>query len=399
MGNKDSAGNRVALTDSPARPKKRRKKAKGRIIVMVLMVLLLVASVLFMVLMGRYVYKQIFSGNGEAPESVDLSPYEHTAQRDQDKVSYYVLGVLGKEDTSAMASMTLICHDKRDNQLRMMQIPPSTYIDNEAIWGTVHTAGLTFGQPRDYDWCDLCKQRLSENQIQNGKHLTCGTAVSKRTGSAVLSLMSVFNDQLGMPVDHYFLVPQQALVKLINLMDDVMITLDSEIKVGELTYSKGDQIVDGEAALYYMTHADKPGVQGEIQLLERQRSVMASVLERVLSLDAAAYNEDTLRPLQRGSTPIRTDLPPDDLIAFVLQMQSLKTDRMLVYTMPGAIVTKSAMQYYSADREGLLQLFNQSFNPVTKMTLSDLRIPELSDISTEPAEYKLLSEYLPREAK
>ena len=380
MGNRNNAGNRVALTDSPARPKKRRKKAKGRIIVMILMVLLLVASVLFMVLMGRYVYRQIFSGNGEAPESVDLRPYEHTAQRDQDKVSYYVLGVLGETDESPLASLMLICHDKQRNALEIMQIPPSTYIDDESLWGGVHTVGKTFASPRDYDWCDVCKQRLYENQIQNGKHLTCGTAVSKRTGSAVLSLMSVFNDQLGMPVDHYFLVPQQALVKLINLMDDVMITLDREITVGGLTYNKGNQIVDGDAALYYMTQAEKPGIQGELLLLERQRSVLASVLTRLLAQDAAAYNEDTLRPLQRGSTPIRTDLQPDELIEFVLAMQTVKTDRMTLYTMPGGIVTKTAAQYYSADRESLLTLLNQAFNPLKSMTLSDLRIPELTEL-------------------
>ena len=388
---------KVELTDPVAKKNRKRKKAKGKQIVTVLAVLLVIASILFMVLMGRYVYRQLFADTSPTV-SVDLRPFDHTPEQDQSKVAYYAVGLLGAESSDPLTSLMLVCHDKQAGTLSLLQIPSGTYIADETLWGDVHTAGMAFAAPKPYDWCDVCKQRLYGEQILDGKHTTCGTPVSQRAGSAVLSLMDVFNDQFGMPVDHYFLLPQQAIVKLADLLDGLTVQLETSITVDDLTYAKGKQTIDGEAALYYMTHTDTAGIRGELELLPRQRTVTASLLQALFAQDEAGYEEDTIAPLQNGSTPIRSDLDADDMIALMMQLRQIPLDKIAVYTLPGTVSSAQSVACYSVDRTTLAELLNAQFNPVGRaVTVTDIRAPELTDTRAETPEKKMLAEYLPAE--
>lgn len=398
--NRATTGKQVPLTERTTKSAKKRKISRGRITVLILVGILMLLSLVFMILMGRYIYRQLFAGSASVP-SVDLTPFEHTDEQYRDKVSYYVLGILGDEQQPTMQALSLVCHNKQNGTMSILQIPRDLYIKDEEIWGQVYRAGDTFAQPKPYDWCDVCKQRLYSGQItEDGRHNVCRVTVSQREGSAVLSLMDVFNDQLGMPVDHFFLLPQQAFIKLVDLMDGVTLELEESITVGTLTYAKGVQTIDGEAALYYMTERGESEVQGDIERMSRQRTVMACVLEQLLAQSEQNYRNDTIVPIQSGSTPIRSDLDKEEMVSFLLQLRSVTVDKITVSTLPGTVVTHQSEQYYSADRSALTDLLNQHFNPFgPKVATSDVRVPELTDADGRSPDTKSLADYLPKEGR
>lgn len=383
----------------PPRRKKRRKISRGRITIIALVAVLLVAAIILMVLLGRFVYQQLFGSSVEIP-SVDLHPFKHTDAQYQDKMEYYVLGILGDEEDPCMQTLALVCHDKKAGKLSVLQVPRDLYIDDASLWGDVHRAGEVFANPRPYDWCEVCKHRLYAVQMtEDGRHKTCGMPAATRTGSATLSLMDVFNDHFGMPVDHFFLLPQQAFIKLVDLMEGIDIELEAALKVDDLTYNKGVQTVDGQAALVYMTQRTQ-GVQGDINMMERQRKVLAAVLQKFLAQTETDYRETTLLPIQKGSTPIRSDFEDkEDLLALVLSLRGISMENISVSLLPGTVVNHQAQQYYSADRDALTVLLNAQFNPAgPQVTVSDVRLPELTDATGTEPNTKTLAEYLPRKA-
>lgn len=212
--------------------------------------------------------------------------------------------------------------------------------------------------------------------------------------------MDFFNDQLGVPVDHYFLLPQEAFVKLVDLMGGITLDLECALDTNP-PYDAGVRIVDGEAALYYMSQRQDNAVQSELDMLQRQRAVLASVLQKLFDQTEQNYRQDVLLPIQSGSTPMLSDISDkDELIAFVMSVRDIPMQKITVSLVPGAIVNHQSAQYYSADRDALVQLLNASFNPVgPRITISDVRLPELTDAAGGAPQTKTLAEYLPPESQ
>ena len=144
---KDKRKNRPArqvVLSAETAPKK--KKSHGRMLVIVLLTVLMVVALVFLFLMGRYVYLQFFAPK-EPVGKVDLTQFDTTPASDQDKVAYYVLGVLGAEATDPMESLALICHDKQKNTLNVLQIPRDTYLGESEQWA-VKKVGEVWAKPK-----------------------------------------------------------------------------------------------------------------------------------------------------------------------------------------------------------------------------------------------------------
>lgn len=372
-----------------SRPAKKKKSSRGRRVVIILLVVLIVLVGVFLFFMGRYIYQQIVTP--KKGNDVNLSSYDTTPESDRDKVAYYVVGLAGEETTDPLERLSLVCYDKQAGTLNILEIPQDTYIDDSTLW-SVNKTGSVWGNPKPVDWCEYERRRVYPEEIADGKHTTCGQPVTQKTGSASENLISIFNEQYSMPVDGFFILSQDAFVKLVDLMDGVDVNLEEEMTVDSVVYPAGVQTLAGDAALQYMLKRED-GVQGDIDRLVRQRKVMAALFQRLIATPEKSLQEDSLVPLMNGSTPIRSNLTSEEMVELLTGMAGITPANMTAYVIPGEVASSDSVNYYSVHRAELAALLNQAFNPYGRtITEADLQVKELATGGESDTHMQVLSE-------
>lgn len=378
-----------AAGEPSRRPAKKKKGSRGRQVVIILLVVLIVLIGLFLFFMGRYIYQQI--ATPKKGNDVDLTSYDTTPETDKDKVAYYVVGLAGKETTDPLERLSLVCYDKQAGTLNILEIPQDTYIDDSTLW-SVNKTGSVWGNPKPVDWCEYERKRVYPEEIADGKHTPCGQPVTQKIGSASENLISIFNEQYSMPVDGFFIISQDAFVKLVDLMDGVDVNLEKEMKLGSVTYPAGVQTLAGDGALQYMLDKEE-GVQGDIDRLVRQRKVMVALFQRLTATSEKSLREDSLVPLMNGSTPIRSNLTSDEMVELITSMAGITPSSMTAYVIPGEATSADKVNYYSVHRAELAALLNEAFNPYGRpITEADLQVKELASGGESDTHMQVLSE-------
>ena len=368
---------------------KKRKMPPKKIMIIAILITIIVSMIVFLILAGRYVYNIVVPP--KTVNNVSLTSHETTPEADQGKVAYYVLGLLGEENNSPTEMMSILCYDKQKKTINILQIPQDTYLGESGQWATKLVSEV-WGNPKPLDWCTSCRKQLTSAEITDGKHTVCGTKVTQKTGSAPEDLLDVFNDQYGLPVDGYFLMPQKALVKLVNLLGGVDVNLEEAMTVGEIDYNTGVQTLDGDAALYYALNR-KDGVSGDIDRLVRQRKVFLAIFQRLARQTKKQLEDDTLGPLMNGSTPICSYNTRAEMIDILLNVGVVKPASMTAYILPGETGKTGGVTYFAAHKAELLKLLNQSFNPYgTALTESDLGLTEIKKDGETDLHMQVLSD-------
>ncbi len=368
-------------------PRKRKKGQGRRIITIAATVFLLLLAILIFVLA-----RALLAGSGDKDKTQsDVNMYDTTPTALQNKVAYYVVGLLGEDEASPTEMLTLVCHDKKKNTLNILEIPQDTYLGDSDLW-SVKKAGHVWGKPAPLDWCDFEGKRIFKAEIED--HKKAGHTVSQRTGSASYNLISVFNELFAMPVDEYFMIPQQGFVKLVDLVGGIDVELTASLKVGDTTYQKGINTLDGEAALQYVTTRDK-GVKGDVARITRQRQVFFALFSRLCAQNEEELSSESLGPVMRGSTPfrVRGDLATADMVDLVLKLAKVKPQNITTQLVAGEITAFNSDSYYSIHRASLVEQLNQYFNPYGETIIeADLQVTELATGGETDVELQTMSE-------
>lgn len=383
-----------------SKKKKKKKMSAGKRVIFVLLIILIAVSVVFVSVVGYTVYQSLTTPKGQR-ENVPLSSYDTTPSVQRNKVSYYLVGLMGEEDTGDMAALSLVCYDKEAKSVQVMQVPAHTYLGNDNTWA-VKKISSVYGQPKPLDWCETCRKQVFEAEIQEGKHTVCGTQVTQKTGSATENLINVFNKQYDMAVDNFFLLPQKALVKLVDLAGGIDVDLEADITVGGVKYKKGHATLAGEAALHYAAAYNyKNTPDSDVERLLRQRKVFTALFQRLTAADAGALEDDIFKPLMNGSTPIRLDSSTDALCSLLIKPSSktkeeitaakalagmfteLKTvplEKVTFFVLPGESAKSGKDTYYSVHKADLASLLQESFNPYgAALSEGNLQVTELNN--------------------
>lgn len=354
------SGSKPAGTAAQRRKKKEKNK---KIALIVVLTVVIVALPVFLIVGVSMVYRTMVAEEND-PGEVNLTQHTTTPAADRDKVAYYLLGILGADEEDAPAeskpleALSLLCWDKQKGTVNILQFPKDTYYGGE----TAKRMSDIWASPTPLDWCENCGQQLSESEISDGRHTVCGTTVTQKKGSASQELLRMINNQFGLPVDGYFLIPQEALVKLVNLLGGVDVELESAITVEDVDYPAGVQTLGGEAALYYAMNTSG-GINGDIERLVRQRKVMLGVFQRLVRQTEEQLANDSLGPLMNGSTPLLSDHTREEMIDILLSMKDIQPASMTAYILPGGSVSQDGGTYFAASRTALTTLLNEAFNP------------------------------------
>ena len=375
----------------------RKKNTRGRKVVIILLVVLIVISLLFIFFTGRYLYLQIASPK-ESASDTPLSSYDTTPETDVDKVAYFAFGLMGATATDPTELLSLVCYDKQAKTIRILEIPMDTYLGDSDLFAVKKTSEV-WGNPKPVIWCEYEAKRVYSEEVADGKHTYCGHEVTEKAGSASGGLISIFNEQYAMPVDNFFLLPQEALVKLVDLVDGVDVQIDSKQKLGGITYEPGVQTLGGQAALEYVLQKDK-GVGGDIDRLLRQRRVMLALFQRLSAREVKDLKDNIIGPLMNGSTPIRSNSGTAAMRSMLIKPSNKEMDEMTLSlalstmlhdmgqvqladitacVIPGEAASANSVAYYSVHRAELATLLNSSFNPYgIAVTEANLQVTELA---------------------
>ena len=375
----------------------RKKNTRGRKVVIILLVVLIVISLLFIFFTGRYLYLQIASPK-ESASDTPLSSYDTTPETDVDKVAYFAFGLMGATATDPTELLSLVCYDKQAKTIRILEIPMDTYLGDSDLFAVKKTSEV-WGNPKPVIWCEYEAKRVYSDEVADGKHTYCGHEVTEKAGSASGGLISIFNEQYAMPVDNFFLLPQEALVKLVDLVDGVDVQIDSKQKLGGITYEPGVQTLGGQAALEYVLQKDK-GVGGDIDRLLRQRRVMLALFQRLSAREVKDLKDNIIGPLMNGSTPIRSNSGTGAMRSMLIKPSNKEMDEMTLSqalstmlhdmgqvqladitacVIPGEAASANSVAYYSVHRAELATLLNSSFNPYgIAVTEANLQVTELA---------------------
>lgn len=317
------------------------------------------ACCVLLVIFGIVLVNAIKNSNRKDGSESDVNTYDTTPVSLQKKVAYYVVGLLGEEETSPTSSLFLLCHDKKKKTLNALEIPQATYLGDSELW-IEKKAGNVWGNPAPLDWCDFEGKRIYKAQIEECEEQ--GHTVSQKVGSASYNLISIFNEQYALPVDGYFMIPQEAFVKLVDLLGGLDVDLPQAVTLGEIKFSAGVKTLDGAGALEYITMGGDT-VEADLKRIERQRRVFFALFQRLCLQTEEQLTEDSLLPVMKGSTPFRTRTSNDDMLAMIKAWQKIPAENITAMIIPGAVAKLEGVSYYSVHRQQLIEVLNTYFNP------------------------------------
>ena len=383
------------------RKKKKKKAATGTVIIRVMLAILITLSLVFIAIVVYGVASSFSSGANK--HEVELYTYDTTPVAQEKKVSYFLVGLTGENETDPMDMLTLVCYDKAAKNVRFLQVPVDTYIGNTADW-TVSRIGNVWNNPTPLVWCETCRGRVYEPEQKDGKHTVCGTALTEKTGSAVESLLAVFNDQFSMPVDNYFLLSPATLKELVNSVGGVDVDLEAYMKVGEVSYAAGKQVLSGEAAYYYVTeYSFNSTPQKDIDRICRQRKVWTALLQRLSAMDENELLKNVIAPMMSGANPPRTNTNAqavakmmagiyggstenmtfaESLTKLLKHFKKIEPNNAVFCILPGNATKLGSASYFGVNKAAAVKLLQEKFNPYgIEMKEEHLQINEIANTS------------------
>ena len=332
----------------------------------------------------------------------EMVTYTVTPDKINKNVSYYLLGVTGDKSTDRLDMVAVMCYDRKKDAVSVLQMPVSTYV-NKASGFAVNAYGDVWGNPQPVPFCSVHRTKLTSDAIVNGTHKDCGAIVEYRTGSATEDMIRVINEQYGLPIDNYLLIPRAGLVQLIDALGGLDIKLDKKTTLSGTTYDAGVQTLHGQAAVAYAVEYNFTGtVASDRERMLRQRQVFAALLQRVGNGKLAdLYDVDkntgatqgAIGRLMLSSNPIRFNTTSfgkmrllnisesaaanmklsDALARFVYELSGIPLNQITFSILPGASATSGTATVYSVNKAQTIELLNTQMNPYG-LTLDDTTV-------------------------
>lgn len=376
----------VSLAGAAGTDKKEKKPFPWEWVVVSIVPLIALAAVLvFLWLIGTF-----DSEEGRSLSAEQMVEYTVTPDAIGDKVSYYAVGISGETGSDRLDAVGVLCFDRERNTLSLMQMPVTTYLGRDTNFA-VKALGDVWAKPQPVPFCSSHMERLTEEEITGNTHLGCGAPVEMQKGSATGDLIRVFNEQYGLPIDNFVVIPRHGLALLIDALDGVDVKLSKKATLAGETYKAGVQTLSGEAAVEYITtYSYKKTAASDRSRMLRQREVLSAVMQRIAALDP-----EDLFHLEDGATvglmgdlmlseyPVRfnstsygkellihcsaeqaDNMKATEAIArFFYQISTVSLENVTCSILPGEETKSGSATVYTINRQQTIALLNDQMNP------------------------------------
>ena len=369
-----------------------------------------------MIATGVGVYFALCQPEGPTLEAEKMVTYQVTPDELTKKVSYYALGISGEKTTDRLEAVAVLCYDRKAGSLSVVQMPVTTYLGKDTGYA-VSMLGNVWGKPQSIPFCTVCRKNVDAEDVEKNKHMVCGGPVEKQTGSSSGDLCRVFNEQYGLPIDNFIVIPRSGLAELIDGLGGVDIDLSQKMTLGGKSYKAGVRTLSGKAAVAYALdygYKNTPATDRERML--RQREVFAALLMRLSDCrlkDLYSVDKNTgstkgvFGKLMLGEYPIRfnstsfgkgrllgksadrmEDVKASEAIArFALEMGEISLDNVTCSILPGQSSKNGSTTVYSVNKKQTVDLLNDQMNPY-ELTLDDTTVT-VSELVSKPAKADL----------
>lgn len=392
----------VSLAGAAAGKKKQPPKKSGgnkkRLWLILIPIVLVVALVIALFARGC-------GSDGPTLTARETIQYTVTPDELSGKVSYFMLGVLGEKSTDQMDMVAVMCYDRKAKDITVVQMPVATYLGEDASFATA-TIGDVWGNPKPILWCDTCRGKVAADAVDGENHKLCGSKLTTRTGSSFTDLARVFNTQYGLPIDNFLVIPRDGLIKLIDAVGGVDMTMATKTSIDGIDYDKGARTLTGKAAVYYaIQHNYKGTPASDVERMQRQRELFASLLDRLSEKTLKdLYNtdpalKDVLSNVMLGADPIRYDNTSfgkarlldigekkaentksvEAMAKFIFEISRIDLEDITFCTLPGTAQKRGTGYVYSVNKAQTIALLNECMNPYdltldeTTVTVTELK--------------------------
>lgn len=179
------------------------------------------------------------------------------------------------------------------------------------------------------------------------------------TGGPLLA-REIVSDYLGIPIDFYASMDFDGLVELVDAVDGVTVYSDLEFTQGSEFIEKGQQTLDGNAALAY-ARMRKKDPRGDFGRQDRQKEVIISILNK---LNSAASITKMTSVLNSISPYLKTNASAEQMIDIGLNYAPALNNIEQI-TLEGGGKSKYFPSYdldlyiWEADEEALVETTNE----------------------------------------
>ncbi len=389
----------ISLAGAAGNPKKK-KKFPWKPVVVIASVLVVVLAAVLLIIQWDDSEKPMLSAR-------EMVTYTVTPDNIHNDVSYYLLGITGSKTTDRMDMVAVMCYNRKKDAVSVLQIPVSTYVSKESGYA-VNALGDVWGNPQPVPFCSVHRIKLSADAMVDGTHKDCGAKVEYRTGSSTEDLIRVINEQYGLPIDNYLLIPRDGLVQLIDALGGLDIKLDKKATLAGTSYEAGVQTLHGQAAVDYAVQYEYKGtVASDRERMLRQRQVFAALLQRIGGGKLAdLYDVDkntgstkgAIGQLMLSANPIRFNTTTfgkerllniseaaankmklsEAMARFLYELGQVSLEQITCSILPGESTTSGSATVYSVNRAQTLELLREQMNPYG-LTLDDttVKVPQL----------------------
>lgn len=367
----------------------------------------IIAAIVAVVLVVVLLIGQLGGSDGPVLNAREMVTYTVTPDNISNNVSYYLLGVTGNKTTDRLDMVAVMCYNRKKDAVSIMQMPVSTYVSKESGYA-VNALGDVWGNPQTVPFCSAHRVRLDADAIVDGTHKDCGAKVEYRTGSAVEDMIRVINEQYGLPIDNYLLIPRQGLAQLIDALGGVDLKLDKKTTLSGTTYDAGVQTLHGQAAVTYAVEYNYTGkVASDRERMLRQRQLFAALLQRIgggkltdlYDVDKnTGFTKGAVGQLMLSANPIRFNTTSfgkgrllnisesaadrmklsEAIARFLYEIGQIPLNQISCSILPGESATSGSATVYSVNRVQTMELLNAQMNPYG-LTLDDatVKVPQL----------------------
>lgn len=184
----------------------------------------------------------------------------------------------------------------------------------------------------------------------NAAHALGGVRLTKQT----------IEETLGVRIDRYVVVSDEAVKKLVDALGGVPIYVEKRMNYDDYSgqlhvhLSKGLNVLDGRQAVGYLRF--RHDGLGDIGRTQRQQWFLRGLLEKTQSPQAIAKIPEMLNI---ASTYVKTDLSLYEMSQYAALAKSIDISKIQVATLPGAPNKKGSISYWILDPDKTQEVLNR----------------------------------------
>lgn len=184
----------------------------------------------------------------------------------------------------------------------------------------------------------------------NAAHALGGIRLTKQT----------VEETLGVKVDRYVMVSDQAVEKLVDALGGVPIYVEKNMHYNDysgnlhVNLRKGENVLDGRNAVAYLRF--RHDALGDIGRTQRQQWFLRGLLEKIQSPQAIVKIPEMLNV---ASTYVKTDLSLYEMSQYAAMAKSFDLSKIEVATLPGAPNKKGSTSYWILDPTKTQEVVNR----------------------------------------